>query len=189
MIEGERPEFVKTHLNFVNDEDCKFVCDFLEQRVSQGLLRKRSENFWNLGRLKNKNIINLFNKLKIQGEQAIGYKNPLYVMQFGFNFMKEGAFMYEHNDEEGDPRFTWTSVFYFNDSSEYEGGILCMPNVGLEFNPAKGTMVSFPAKTIHHVTKVKSGARYSLSIFYTEHKEAELVDQYEGAWQNADIDD
>ena len=179
MTQGEMFELVKVYPNFVSDEDCNTFCDFLNKSLNQNTIRHRSKNFWNILRIKDESIKGLFDKLVDAGIKTIDYKNPLYVMEYVVNFMGEGAFIPEHNDQEGNSNYTWSSIYYFNNPSEYTGGEINYPELGVYYRPHKGTMITHPATYLHEVMPVKSGFRYSLSVFFTENKDCEFFFQGE----------
>lgn len=55
-------------------------------------------------------------------------------------------------------------VMYLNDKSEFEGGDLHFPNLGVTVEPQKGMFVAFPSykEFLHGVRPVTSGERFAL---------------------------
>lgn len=64
--------------------------------------------------------------------------------------------------EAEDSKFRcYTISMYIND--DYEGGQLGFPDVGVYLKPAAGSVVIFPATTLHESTPVVSGTKYVTS--------------------------
>ena len=189
-------DVIKVYENFVTDEDCKSICDFMYLRATQNRMYSRDNFFWTLGLIKNKKIHLILDKLAEQAIKEINYPNPLYIRDYVFNLMGTNASIGKHTDRSGNPEFTWTSVFYLNKVSDYEEGQIYFEELDLKLNPEKRTMITMPATILHEVLEVKKGGRYSLSVFFTEHKEYELFfeqpknynDKF-NYWRNMDSDD
>jgi predicted 2-oxoglutarate/Fe(II)-dependent dioxygenase YbiX len=52
-------------------------------------------------------------------------------------------------------------IIYFND--DYEGGEICYPEYGIDYKPKQGDLLIHSTESIHGVSKVKSGIRYTTS--------------------------
>jgi predicted 2-oxoglutarate/Fe(II)-dependent dioxygenase YbiX len=50
---------------------------------------------------------------------------------------------------------------------DYEGGRIVFPSYGVDIKPKPGTLILFPTVYQHEVTKVTSGVRYTMPIWYT----------------------
>ena len=168
-------EWVKTYSEFVSNEDCDAIRNWMDERLKNNSVQKRADNFYDIVKIDNLEIHSLFIKLVNESIKAINYESPLYVRTYAFHLLKEGASILLHTDEEGDLGFQWSAVFYFNDPSEYRGGYLNYPVLGNAEKYPKGTMVTHPATYAHEVTEVKSGSRYSLGLFFTKYPEYEKV--------------
>jgi len=92
---------------------------------------------------------------------------------------KEGDEMTPHADNIEQDNITpnsspWRSfggVIYLN--SDFEGGKIYYPRLGIEVTPRPGMVVLHPAdwKYTHGVSKITKGKRYTISTFFTFHKD------------------
>jgi PKHD-type hydroxylase len=88
-----------------------------------------------------------------------------------FTIYKAGDYFDWHTDVgDQDTRFRkLSSIVQLNDLAEYDGGILQL-HVQKEYRDVPkqtGSVVIFPAYTLHRVTRVTSGVRYSLVSWST----------------------
>ena len=89
-----------------------------------------------------------------------------------------GGHYIEHNDAESFVEGKWTRVanrdvsFLFYLNSEFGGGELEFPELGLTIKPKKGMMIAFPSykEFVHKVHPVTWGHRYTL-VSWVETKE------------------
>jgi hypothetical protein len=91
---------------------------------------------------------------------------------------KEGDEMTPHADNieqdnitpNASPWREFGGVLYLN--SDFDGGEIYYPNIGIQVSPKPGMIVLHPAgiKYTHGVTKVTHGKRYTMSSFFTYDK-------------------
>jgi hypothetical protein len=108
-------------------------------------------------------------------EINIPYVRYLYVEHPQIVIWREGDEMTPHADNiEQDnitpnksPWRSFGSVLYLN--SDFEGGKIYYPNLGIEVSPRPGMVVLHPAdiKYTHGVSKITQGKRYTVSTFFT----------------------
>ena len=90
-------------------------------------------------------------------------------------------YWHEHIDAEQYGSFVYTSLLYLTDAGrDFEGGafqFLGAESVA-DVQPAKGRLVLFTSGTEHphRVTRVTAGTRLALTIAFTCHREAAIVD-------------
>ena len=108
-------------------------------------------------------------------EINIPYVRYLYVEHPQIVIWREGDEMTPHADNIEQDNITpnsspWRSfggVLYLN--SDFEGGKIYYPNLGIEVSPRPGMIVLHPAdiKYTHGVSKITQGKRYTISTFFT----------------------
>lgn len=59
----------------------------------------------------------------------------------------------------------WAGVIYLND--DYEGGRIYFPETNEYYQPVTGSLVLFPAVTLHGVEATRGGARYTSPAWFT----------------------
>jgi hypothetical protein len=70
------------------------------------------------------------------------------------------SYMGPHSDGGyGHPNLSFTTVTYLNDN--YEGGEINFPNDNITIKPKAGSLIMFPASTVHEVKPVLNGVRYT----------------------------
>lgn len=70
-----------------------------------------------------------------------------------------------HTDTNHDGDFThYSLVIYYND--DYEGGELRFPDLGIEIKPKAGTIVAFPATTLHEALSTTKGEKWHTPCFW-----------------------
>ena len=67
-----------------------------------------------------------------------------------------------HPDWDGDEPTVFTASVYFN--SDYSGGQLSFPDIGVSVPTQAGSVVIFPSTTIHESLRIDSGDKYVTSI-------------------------
>ena len=83
------------------------------------------------------------------------------------------------------PQRQYSTLLYLN--SEFEGGDLCFPNLGIRIRPTRGLLIGFPSHHgfVHAVEPVRHGRRYSVACWFTTHEEFALplnsVDRRQGS--------
>ena len=122
-----------------------------------------------------------FISLNAQGENYLYSEYPQIVR------WKEGREMTPHADNIEQDNVTpnsspWRSfggVLYLN--SDFEGGNLYYPNLGIQVSPRPGMIVLHPAdiKYTHGVSKITRGKRFTISVFFT-------YDQDHGGFETED---
>lgn len=108
-------------------------------------------------------------------EINIPYVRYLHVEHPQIVIWREGDEMTPHADNIEQDNITpnsspWRSfggVLYLN--SDFEGGKIYYPNLGIEVSPRPGMIVLHPAdiKYTHGVSKITQGKRYTISTFFT----------------------
>lgn len=94
---------------------------------------------------------------------------------YSINVYLDGEELPKHNDGDsliistpnGNPKREISSILYLNE--DFEGGEVYFPNQGVVLKPKPGMLVLFPStnKFIHSVSKVTSGARYTIPQFWS----------------------
>lgn len=58
-------------------------------------------------------------------------------------------------------------LYLSNEGEDHDGGVLRLPEFGVEYPPQKGLLVGFPSSReyVHEVTKVESGKRYAMAVW------------------------
>jgi hypothetical protein len=106
---------------------------------------------------------------------------PLYVDFTVLTAMRMGDRHVRHADRERrtadggwEPNHTpyrdYTGIVYLNsENAHFSGGVLLFPELGREVRPLSGRLVAFGCdrRYEHEVTPVRTGARYSLSCWFT----------------------
>jgi len=85
-------------------------------------------------------------------------------------------------NEQGDwvanhtPHRNLSAIFYLND--EIDGGEIFFERTQLTVRPQRGLLLAFPsdAEHVHEVLPVRSGARYTMPIWFTKQQRFALVD-------------
>jgi hypothetical protein len=67
-----------------------------------------------------------------------------------------------HPDSDEDDPIVFTASIYFN--SDYVGGALSFPDMGVSVAPQDGSVVIFPSAIIHESLRVSSGDKYVTNI-------------------------
>jgi hypothetical protein len=112
-------------------------------------------------------------------EKIEGYLSPpeLFVESFFIACLLRGDSHIAHADNERredgwwvanhTPQRDYTGLAYLND--DFTGGELVFPDHDLIITPKPGLLVGFPSnhKFVHAVSKVLSGKRYSLPVWFT----------------------
>ena len=98
----------------------------------------------------------------------------------------ENSYMEKHFDvsQVGGKSSGLTSITYLND--DYEGGQTCIVDEKLCVNPKIGTTFFFDGQKYQHEVKpIKTGTRYTLSIWYTNDSDYEVSEEiYAGKSSN-----
>lgn len=118
-----------------------------------------------------------------------GFVNPIYVFKYFGNSNPVGWEAELHADSvDPEPWIEFSTVIYLND--EFTGGKIYFPNQDFEYSPKKLSAVFFPSagtEYIHGVTKVLSGARYTIPIMHTslpDNIDPDLIDErFPTEWQ------
>jgi hypothetical protein len=72
------------------------------------------------------------------------------------------------------PQRHYSTLLYLN--SEFQGGDLCFPSLGIRIRPTRGLLIGFPSHHgfVHTVEPVTEGRRYSVACWFTTHDEFAL---------------
>jgi len=98
---------------------------------------------------------------------------PLFRETIVVGTWQEGKYLTPHRDNEiysgqedlATPWRDFTAVTYLND--DYEGGELILPDYRYQAKPRKGECAIFPADTLHGVSEITKGCRYTVVTWMT----------------------
>ena len=166
--------------NFLSEDDINLFMGY----VSAQNFGELSENYWDgrvilLSSVKDIQVQNLLISKRIEIMQLTesilldnGIDHKLYSDTICFSRWPEGYALEPHADSENTddtrheyPCRNFGSVMYLN--SDYDGGEIYFPRIGLKFKPEPGTMILFPGtlKYLHGVKKITTGVRHTVATF------------------------
>lgn len=172
---------------FLTPQAIKIILSWINQNENLFDQYKSSIDYWN-GKCIHYNDSNIPNDIKyILKQTCLGMRkfisinspnrdlNYLYSECPQIVKWKEGDEMTPHADNIEQDNITpnsspWRSfggVIYLN--SDFEGGKIYYPRLGIEVTPKPGMVVLHPAdwKYTHGVSKITKGKRYTISTFFT----------------------
>lgn len=186
--------------NFITEEECNSIINYLEWQVNNKILDWNQISFYGSMAMgywpydENLSIFNLdknyFNNLKEKikniSEQAIGKE----LSEISYHAQKwvDGAFAGYHSDnsdENGNPtafeRSKFAAFLYLNDN--FDGGHLKFKNYDIDIKPKTGLIAIFAGGhgNEHMVTTVSKGTRYTVGSFWDDAK-SEYSDEKRKAW-------
>ena len=186
--------------NFLTDDECKKIINYLEFLVENNILKwnqisfyeSYAMGFWDedpnllLFGLEKDFFQKLKNKIKTVSEEVLGIK--LTEVSYHAQKWTKGAFASFHSDntdEHGNPtafeRSKFAVFLYLNEN--FEGGYLNFKNYDIHITPKTGMLAMFSGTfgNEHEVTMVKEGTRYTVGSFWDDANSVYTEEQRE-AW-------
>lgn len=174
-------EFIEIREEFLNPDQCKFLCNLYDEMEEHGSQLDYSYNrmvhLWDIQKQERLSEFGWMKKLaKRMRDYVVGAYNleePLYVEAVFLARLGVGGSHPLHRDNclvDGRPNHTpqrdLSSLLYLN--SGFKGGTLVFPNQG-KVQPSTGLLVAFPSgiNFPHQVEEVTKGFRYSMPVWYT----------------------
>lgn len=155
--------------NFLNDEECKTLVDYIDN-LEKGWGGSNDQRKMSLNP-QSDNIKALVIKCLNEAKKVFN-KEELYVAEYLLSFYSTGFHMDVHTDlEDGKDHFTVSIVTYLN--SDFTGGDIVFPELNIRHQPKKGDIAMFlsqPHENVHGVEPVTSGKRYVMPIWTTDNK-------------------
>lgn len=174
---------------FITPQATKILLNWIKQNEYLFDRHESSIDYWN-GKCIHYNDINIPKDIKyILKQTCLGMRKFISINTPSISYLysecpqivrwKDGDEMTPHADNIEQDNVTpnaspWRSfggVIYLN--SNFEGGKIYYPKLGIEVTPKAGMVVLHPAdlKYTHGVSKVTHGTRYTISTFFTYHKD------------------
>lgn len=182
--------FPFTIRNFLEDDVCDTLTDFIEQK-GENYFAPSPVEYWN-NRTISFHIIE--QEKEIRDLLLYTYKksspiinslssttDTLYADTIDLVRWKTGMELLPHIDNaepDGSPNLTpwrkFSAMIYLNEN--FEGGEIYWTRIGAQLKPRKGMLVVFPsdAPFQHGVRKVTEGTRYTISSFYGYDKQYDV---------------
>jgi hypothetical protein len=170
ILENNKDYGIKVFENFVTDEDCNYLINFLNNTedsfgrinsIRKINLRPESEIIKNI-------LLNVLNKTKKEFNN-----DNLFITSYMISSYEPGYEMGVHLDTEDMRECNKISmVLYLN--NDFEGGDIVFPIIDFKHSPKAKELVCFlsePRENAHGVEVIKSGRRYVMPIFITDEKE------------------
>lgn len=171
--------------NFINNQSKNVILNWIKQKENLFDRHKSSIEYWNSKCIYYNEEYMPKDILDILKEMCIGMKKYIQINAPDARYLfseypqivrwREGDEMTPHADNIEQDNITpnaspWRSfggVLYLN--SDFEGGKIYYPNLGIEVSPKPGMIVLHPASIeyTHGVTKVTKGKRFTVSVFFT----------------------
>jgi 2OG-Fe(II) oxygenase superfamily len=173
--------------NAVSDEDCRRLVTMYHWHVHLTKVKDQTDHpvvYWDqfrgvpgaveiVSRLVEESSSHIVSRLELT--------DPLYPETVILAAMGVGGRHSRHADncrqnEQGEwvanhtPQRHVTAIYYLNDG--FDGGEIVFERAQLTINPRRGFLLSFPSDGdhVHEVLPVRSGARYTLPIWFTKQK-------------------
>lgn len=172
---GNSHENIKVIPNFLTKEEIDYLLFDIDNRHFMSFVSQKDHNGDPLTYMHQYNgvndIYNIIERCRNQISQSYGIeKEKIKAKEKHLNVVKwtEGTYLNLHVDDLGYVTDNHLPVLiYLND--EYEGGEIKFETHGLSFKPNVGDFIVFPGNLHypHEVTKVLSGIRYTLPIWFT----------------------
>ena len=187
--------------NFLNEDECKRIIDYLEMSVQNDYIKWNQISFYEsyaMGFWEYDNNLIPFGfdpkyfhslKEKIKNAGEICFNNKLSEISYHAQKWTEGAFAGFHSDnsdEHGNPtafqRSKYAIFLYLNDN--FEGGNLNFEHYPINIKPKTGMIAVFKGgyKNEHEVTTVKNGERYTIGSFWDD-ADAVYTDEEKSKWE------
>jgi acyl-CoA synthetase (AMP-forming)/AMP-acid ligase II len=172
---GDSPENIKVVQNFITKEEIDYLLNNIETRPSITFVSQKDHDGNALTHMTKYNGILDTYRIVERCIEAISdaygiAKEKIQVKQDTLSVVKwtEGTYLDLHVDDLGYVTDNHLPVhIYLNDN--YEGGEIKFATHDLSFKPNVGEFIVFPGNMHypHEVTKVLSGVRYTLPIWFT----------------------
>lgn len=175
---GNSEDTIKIIPNFLSNDDCKIMSDFIQKNNDKVLIEKNSIDDENIYKLVSNIEISMFEKVLENYTQKYNVEfetDPIMPAHFvNWNYEKN-KLLSIHSDCEtpnGDPavpngyyRYNLSALCYLN--NDYEGGELYFPDLNKTIKPKLGDLIMFPSRFKHGVQTIKKGFRHTLVLWYT----------------------
>ena len=179
--------------NAVSDDDCRLLMTMYDRQVHLATITDQTGHpvvYWEqfrdapggaeiVPRLVKQCLWNIFSQLQLA--------DPLYPETVILVAIGAGGCHSRHADnsrqnEQGDwvanhtPQRDVSAIYYLND--EFDGGEIVFDTQQLVVKPRRGLLLAFPsdAAHLHEVLPVRSGARYTMAIWFTRQQRHALAD-------------
>lgn len=172
---GDSPENIKVVPNFITKEEVDYLLRNIEERPSITFVSQKDHEGNALTHMTKYNGVldtyNIIDRCIEEISKSYGIaKEKIQVKQDTLSVVKwtEGTYLDLHVDDLGYVTDNHLPVhIYLNDA--YEGGEIKFATHNLSFKPNVGEFIVFPGNMHypHEVTKVLSGIRYTLPIWFT----------------------
>lgn len=172
---GNSSDNIKTIPNFLTEKEIKYLMSDIDKRSCFTFVSQKDHNDQPLTYMHKydglPDIYKIIDKTRdqisklynIEKEKVVAKQNTLSVVKW-----VEGSYLDLHVDDLGYVTDNHLPVnIYLND--DYEGGELKFQTHGISIKPKVGDMIVFPGNMYypHEVTKIQSGIRYTLAIWFT----------------------
>jgi len=172
---GDSSENIRFIPNFLTKEEVNYALFNIEKRPFISFVSQKDHDLNPLTYMDKyngvKDIYNIVERCKEEISKFYGIKKEqLLVKQDSLSVVRwtEGTFLNLHVDDLGYVTDNHLPVvIYLND--DYEGGEIRFETHGLSFKPNAGDFIVFPGNMHypHEVTKILSGTRYTLPIWFS----------------------
>jgi hypothetical protein len=170
ILENNKDYGVKVFKDFVTDEDCNYLINFLDNikdsygndsRIRKISLKPESEKIKNI-------LLKVLDKAKKDFNN-----NDLFITSYMVSSYDPGYSMVVHVDTENMRECNKISmVLYLN--NDFKGGDIVFPMIDFRHSPKAKELVCFLSElkeNAHGVEIIESGKRYVMPIFITDEKE------------------
>lgn len=169
--------------NFISEENSKAVLEFAESFSEEDWWLQNKREWWHgkFLKIEDKEMQTLLLKVKNDITDLFEYDwwfNDL----DSIHRMQEGQGMFEHSDNpsEDEGKNNYVQVSFVLYISDFEGGEIYYPKLGIEYKPSKGDLLIHPgsSKYTHGVKEVKGKAiRYVLTTCSYDPKVKKIREQ------------
>lgn len=172
---GNSSENIRFIPNFLTKEEVSYVLSDIEKRPFISFVSQKDHNLNPITYMEKyngiKDIYGIVERCKEEISKSYGIqKEKVVVKQHSLAVVRwtEGTYLNLHVDDLGYVTDNHLPVvIYLND--DYEGGEIKFETHGLSFKPDAGDFIVFPGNMNypHEVTKVLSGTRYTLPVWFS----------------------
>ena len=170
ILENNKDYGIKVFENFVTDEDCNYLINFLNNADDETVSNFDSRKI--TLRPESETIKNLLLKVLDKASQELNNKN-LFITSYMISSYTPGYSMPVHVDTEEMRECNKVSmVLYLN--NDFKGGDIIFPIIDFRHSPKSKELVCFlsePRENAHGVKIIESGKRYVMPVFITDEKE------------------
>lgn len=172
---GNSTKNIVTISNFLTEEEISYLMEGLDDRPSHRFVSQKGPNGEPLTYMRKYAGLpdkhNLINKVKNEIEKAYNLEDIKIVEKenfLGVVHWETGSYLTTHVDDLGYVTDNHLPIIiYLNDN--YEGGEIKFETHNVSIKPKTGDLIIFPGNMhyAHEVTKILSGDRYTLPIWFT----------------------